>query len=101
MVKRAAAFTGSLCKEIDEKHCVCLGGRSEKSMLQHALLLSSLVQHNIHLACPKSGVPLSTLKLHSGAYTFKEAAKKIACTWRYVISRIRRDFGLQRARNRV
>lgn len=70
-------------------------------MLQHTLLLSSLVQHNIHLACPKSGVPLSTLKLHSGAYTFKETAKKIACTWRYVISRIRRDFGLQRARNRV
>ena len=46
----------------------------------------------IHPACPKSDVPLTTLKLHFCACTIKQTAKKISCTLRHVIFRIRRDF---------
>lgn len=49
------------------------------------------------MACPKSEVFLATLNLHSCACTSKENAKRISCTLRYVIFRIRRDFDLHKA----
>lgn len=66
MVK--SILTSSLWKGRDEKDFLCLGGRSEKSILQLTLLLTCPRQHNLHsgvheehhLACPKSEVPHNT-----------------------------------------
>lgn len=65
--------------------------------VQYRIMYTLVHTKSIHLACSKSEVPLTTLKLHSCACTFKETAKRISCTLRYVIFRIRRDFDLCRA----
>lgn len=65
--------------------------------LQYSIAHTLVRMKSVCVACPKSEVLLATLKLHSCACTSKENAKRISCTLRDVIFRIRRDFGLHRA----